>query len=313
MLSRRNVRIKVMQTVYAHEHDKEKTIERLEKTMLENINSFYRAYLYNLYIICKTAEYVIADAQIKSAKFIKDEREDLSVQIFYNPIIQHLVEKENIYLEMRREKLDGRADSDYFRLFFQSLKKNEEYEDYSRKENPLLPEDQSIISILYKHVLFPNDIYQQHIEDIFPGWLDDKDAIYHSIINTLESISPAQKAFVINRSKETKESKEFAINLLRKTLHHDDEVVQMITPFLENWDKERLAIMDFILMKMAITEMLYLSEIPVKVTMNEYIELAKIYSTPKSGEFINGILDAMMKKLKEDGRIVKEGRGMKEE
>ncbi|MBA2423510.1 MAG: hypothetical protein H0V61_09860, partial [Chitinophagales bacterium] len=88
MLSRRNVRIKVMQTVYAHEHDKEKTIERLEKTMLENINSFYRAYLYNLYIICKTAEYVIADAQIKSAKFIKDEREDLSVQIFYNPIIQ---------------------------------------------------------------------------------------------------------------------------------------------------------------------------------------------------------------------------------
>ncbi len=313
MLSRRNVRIKVMQTVYAHEHDQEKTLERLEKTMLENINSFYRAFLYNLYIICKTVEYVITDVQIRSEKFIQAEKENFSVQLFYNPIIQHLVEKENLYREMRREKLDNRADTDYFRMFFQSLKKSEEYERYSDKENPLLPEDQEIISFIYKHILFPNEIFQQHIEDIFPGWLDDKDAIYHSVINTVASISPAQKAFVINRSKEMKESKEFAINLLHSTLHHEEELTFLIAPFLENWDKERLAIMDFILMKMAVTEMLYLPEIPVKVTMNEYIELAKIYSTPKSGEFINGILDAIMKKLKEEEKIVKEGRGMKDD
>ncbi len=313
MLSRRNVRIKVKQTVYAHEHDQEKTLERLEKTMLENINSFYRAFLYNLYIICKTVEYVITDVQIRSEKFIQAEKENFSVQLFYNPIIQHLVEKENLYREMRREKLDNRADTDYFRLFFQSLKKSEEYERYSGKENPLLPEDQEIISFIYKHILFPNEIFQQHIEDIFPGWLDDKDAIYHSVINTIASISPAQKAFVINRSKEMKESKEFAINLLRSTLHHEEELTFLIAPFLENWDKERLAIMDFILMKMAVTEMLYLPEIPVKVTMNEYIEIAKIYSTPKSGEFINGILDAIMKKLKEEEKIVKEGRGMKDD
>ncbi len=110
-----------------------------------------------------------------------------------------------------------------------------------------------------------------------------------------------------------KESKEYAINLLRSTLHHEEELTFLIAPFLENWDKERLAIMDFILMKMAVTEMLYLPEIPVKVTMNEYIEIAKIYSTPKSGEFINGILDAIMKKLKEEEKIVKEGRGMKDD
>lgn len=314
MLSRRNVRIKVMQTVYAHTHDQEKTVERLEKTMLENINSFYRAFLYNLYVLSRTAEFVIKDVQIRAGKHIPSAEDNfLSVQLFHNPIIQHLVGIEELYKEMRREKLDNRIEEDYFRQFFQALKKTPEYNSYSHKENPLLPEDKEMVSFLYKKILYPNETFQQHIEDVFPGWLDDKDAIYHSVMNTIESLSPDQKSFVINRSKETREEKEFATHLLRTTLHHETELDELIAPFLENWDKERLAVMDFILMKMAVSEMLYLPEIPVKVSMNEYIELAKIYSTPKSGEFINGILDAIMKKLKEEGKILKEGRGVKEE
>ncbi|MGB3077410.1 MAG: transcription antitermination factor NusB [Chitinophagales bacterium] len=314
MLSRRNVRIKVMQTVYAHTHDPEKTVERLEKTMLENINSFYRAFLYNLYILSKTTEFVIQDVQIRAGKHIPSAEDNfLSVQLFHNFIIQHFVETEEIYKEMRREKLDNRIEEDYFRQFFQALKKTPEYYAYSHLENPLLPDDKEIISFLYKKILYPNETFQQHIEDIFPGWLDDKDAIYHSVMNTITALSPAQKSFVVRDSKETKEEKQFAIQLLRSTLHHETELDELIAPFLENWDKERLAMMDFILMKMAVSEMLYLPEIPLKVTMNEYIDLAKLYSTPKSGEFINGILDAIMKKLKEDGKILKEGRGVKED
>ena len=313
MLSRRNVRIKVMQTVYAHTHDQEKTLELLEKTMMENINSFYRSFLYNLYILAKTAEFVIQDVQIRAGKHIPlAEDRFLSVQLFHNTIMQHLVVNERLYYEIRKEKLDNRIDEDYFRQFFQALKKTPEYQDYSKKENPLLPEDKEMIAFLYKKILYPNDNFQQHIEDVFPGWLDDKDAIYHSVMNFFEMIGPDQKSFLISRSKETKEEKEFAIHLLRNTLHHETELDLLIGPFLENWDKERLAMLDFILMKMAVCEMLYLPEIPVKVSMNEYIEIAKLYSTPKSGEFINGILDALMKKLKEEGKILKEGRGMLE-
>lgn len=314
MLSRRNVRIKVMQTLYAHEHDKEKTIERLEKSMLENINSFYRAYLYNLFVLAKTAEYAITDVQIRSGKFIPSEEDKiLSVQVFYNPVTQHLVEREGLNKEIRREKLDTRIDPDYFRQFFQQLKKSEEYTTYSHKENPLLPEDKEIISFLYKKILFPSELFQQHIEDVFPGWLDDKEAIYHSVINTIENISPEQSPFVIMRSKDNREGKEYAVNLLRTTIHHETETDDLINPFLENWDRDRVAMVDFILMKMAVVEMLHFPEIPVKVSINEYIELAKLYSTPKSGEFINGILDSIMKKLKEEDKILKEGRGMKEE
>lgn len=314
MLSRRNVRIKVMQTVYAHTHDNEKTAERLEKTMLENINSFYRAFLYNLYLLSKTAEFVIKDVQIRAGKHIPlAEDHFLSVQLFHNIIIQHIVETEELYKEIRKEKLDNRIDEDYFRQFFQLLKKTPEYHTYSHLENPLLPDDKDIISLLYKKILYPNETFQQHVEDIFPGWLDDKEAIYHSVMNTIMILSPGQKSFVVNRSKETKEEKHFAVELLRNTLHHETDLDELIAPFLENWDKERLAMLDFILMKMAVCEMLYLPEIPLKVSMNEYIELAKLYSTPKSGEFINGILDAIMKKLKEEGKILKEGRGVKED
>ncbi|MBA3649667.1 MAG: transcription antitermination factor NusB [Chitinophagales bacterium] len=313
MLSRRNVRIKVMQTLYSREHDKEKTIERLEKTTLESINAFYRCFLYNLYLLSKTAEYVIRDNQIQAAKFIQQEDKSfLSSQVFDNIIIQHIVERESLYQEIKREKMDLRADEDYFRQFFQLLKKTKEYSEYSLKQNPLMPEDKEIIYFIYKKILYPNEMFQQHIEDVFTGWLDDREAIYHSVINTIETIAPGQSSFITNRVKDMKEVKEYAIDLLKKTIYNEEEAEQIITPFLENWDKERLAMLDLLLMKMTVIEMIYFPSIPVKVSINEYIELAKLYSTPKSGEFINGILDSLMKKLKEENRIIKSGRGEKE-
>ena len=119
MLSRRSIRVKVLQTVYAHEQDREKTLDRLEKSMLENINNTIRCYLYHLYLLCKTAEYVVTDVQIRSSKFIPTEEDKiLSVAVFHNPIIQHLVVTENLYTEIRREKLDTRIDPDFFRQFF---------------------------------------------------------------------------------------------------------------------------------------------------------------------------------------------------
>lgn len=313
MLSRRNVRVKVMQTLYAHAHDGEKKNERLEKTMLENINNFYKAFLYNLYLLAKSTEYVITDVQIMASKHIPSAADRLlSVQLYHNFMIQHLVEVEGLYKEIQKEKLNHRIDDDYFRQFFQALKKTPEYQAYNRLENPLLTDDRNILTFLYKKILFAGELFQQHVEDIFPGWLDDKDAIYHAVMNVLNSLAPEQNTAILSKSKETKEEKSFALRLLRHTLYHETDLDELIAPFLENWDKERLAMMDFILMKMAVSEMLYLAEIPPKVSMNEYIELAKQYSTPKSGEFINGILDAIMKKLKEEGRIIKEGRGTKE-
>src|SRR5215831_19219678 len=131
MLSRRHIRIKVMQMIYAYSYDRTKTIERLEKTLLENINQFCRAYLYNLYLLEKTAAYINTDIQIQASKFLSKNENLFSAQLFFNPINQHIVKLEQLERETRHEKLDGRIDNDYFRQFFQALKKTKEYEAYS--------------------------------------------------------------------------------------------------------------------------------------------------------------------------------------
>jgi len=310
MLSRRSIRVKVMQVVYAHEQDREKTPERLEKSMLENINNTIRCYLYHLYLICKTAEYSVTDVQIRSAKYIQSEEDKiLSAALFHNPIIQHLVITENLYTEIRREKLDNRIDPDNFRQIFQKLKKTEEYLAYSKKENPLLTEDKEIITFLYKNILSTDELFEQNLDDIFPAWHDDREIIFHALINYLNNAAPNRDPYVIRDAKDQKELKQFGIDLFRKTIYNEPETDSIITSFLQHWDRERVAMMDMLLMKMAVSEWLYFPEIPVKVTINEYIELGKLYSTPKSGEFINGILDAILKKLREEDKIQKTGRG----
>lgn len=313
MLSRRNIRVKVMQSVYAHEQDREKTLDRLEKTMLENINSSYRALLYNLYLLCKTSEYVNTDVQLRAEKHLQSEEDKiLSVSIFHNSIIQHLVVKEDLYKEIQREKLELKVDSDFFRQWFQQFAKTDEYLAYSKKENPLLTDDREILIFLYRQILCTSELFQQQTEDLFHTWSDDKEIIFHAVNNFIQTVPPNHDPFLIRQTKDQKELKQFASSLLRKTITHEQEMEEMIVPFLQNWDKERLAMLDLMLLKMSLIELLYFPEIPVKVTINEYIDLAKIYSTPKSGDFVNGILDAVRKQFTEEGKISKTGRGTAE-
>jgi N utilization substance protein B len=299
-----------MQSVYAHQQDTEKTLDRLEKTMLENINSSYRAFLFNFYVLCKTAEYVNTDVQLKAVKHIRSDADRiLSVSIFHNPIIQHLLVKEELYKEIQREKLDTKIDSDLFRQWFQLLSKSDEYLAYSKKENPLLTDDREIVTFLYRKILCANELFQQQIEDVFHTWNDDREIIFHAVLNFIETVPPDHDPFLIKQSKDQKELKQFATSLLKQTIIHEQETEETIVPFLKNWDKERLAMLDLLLLKMALIELLYFPEIPIKVSINEYIDLAKLYSTPKSGEFINGVLDAVHKRFIEEGKINKTGRG----
>lgn len=313
MLSRRAIRVKVMQTVYAHEQDSEKTVDRLEKTMLENINNSVRCFLYQLYLLCKTAEYAVTDVQIRSSKHIPTEEDrNLSVSLFHNPVIQHLVVSENLYQEMQREKLDLRVDADHFRQFYQKLRKSDEHQAYIKKENPLLTDDREIIAFLYKNILNTDELFEQDLEDVFPAWHDDRELTFHAVMQFINQAAPNRDPFLIRDAKDIKELKHFGTELLRKTIYNEPDTEAIIASFLQHWDKERVAMMDMLIMKMAITEWLFFPDIPTKVTINEYIELAKTYSTPKSGEFVNGILDAILKKLQEDGKIQKTGRGAKE-
>ncbi len=318
LLSRRNVRVKVMQVLYTHEQSLDIPFTTLEKSLRERINNSFRLLIYNLYLITKTAEYSVEDAGHKSSKHLPTAADKkVSVRIFHNPIIQKLVLDENFKRIIREQKLSYLPDSDYFRTWFKALEDTSAYKNYIQIENPPIEDDKRLILYLYRKVLLLSEVFTQNVEDSFTTWNDDSAIIENQLVLLIDKIATqVEKEIAKGNEKFIKfpegmsEEHEFANELLNRAFYNEEYLGGLVTPKLENWDKERLAQIDLLLMKMALAEMLYFPNIPLKATINEYIDIAKNYSTPKSGEFINGLLDKIMKELKDQGLLKKEGRGL---
>ena len=315
MLSRRNARVKVMQTLYAFNQDEEVHKESLKRTLSKSINQSYELFIYNLLVLKEVAEYSRTDAEIKRSKYLpsKEELELANPKIADNPIIQYLNDSEQINKLVRKFKIRHFLDQELNKQLFQSLASNDKYKVYVMNEQSSVRDDRKILEYLYEEVLLKDENFQQHMEESFPVWHDDADIIAFSVKAALEELQKERSLKKINEFVEKLEEAEgFANEILSKTLDHSEEYTKLIAPKLKNWEVDRIAIMDMILMKMALTEILDCPTIPLKVTMNEYIDISKKYSTPKSKEFINGVLDKLTKELKEEGKIYKSGRGLNE-
>lgn len=178
------------------------------------------------------------------------------------------------------------------------------------KSTPTFNEQKDFFKFIITY-LFEEEDFNQNLEDAFLEWDDDKDPVQKSIIRTLDELSDGATEFILaDLSPDIKEDKEFATELFSKTIVNSDSNTEQIVAYTPNWDKERIALMDMILLKMAITEMTDFPYIPVKVTINEYLEIAKRYSTPNSNKFLNGILDKIYHKLNDENKILKQGRGL---
>jgi len=171
-------------------------------------------------------------------------------------------------------------------------------------------DDKKILLSLFKHCI-NNELYNEAIEDRYPTWIDDKSLVVGTVKKTIKGL-PVQSDFtgIYKPTEET--TKDFGEILFENVNKKNAELLEIIEPALNNWDADRVAVIDMILLKMAISELMIFSTIPTKVTLNEFVEISKLYSTDKSKDFINGILDRLMKKLKKEGKIKKEGRGLLE-
>jgi N utilization substance protein B len=158
-----------------------------------------------------------------------------------------------------------------------------------------------------------NELFNEIIEDQFANWEDDKSLIIGTIKKVLKSLPSENENFIMEHYPDDETCKEYGEFLLLKTYLEDEALLKLIEPVLQNWDADRVAVLDMIMIKMAICEFLYCNTIPAKVTLNEYVELAKSYSTSKSKEFVNGILDKLLNDLKSKNLIIKEGRGLMDE
>ncbi|HPG05788.1 MAG TPA: transcription antitermination factor NusB [Saprospiraceae bacterium] len=308
MLSRRNIRVKVMQALYALNRDEELTIaQALRAYEISTENSFV-LYLFNIYTLLQICRFAKVDAQKRHAKYLPSEEDLKFTDKFYtNALIQSLVKHIQLQKKIKDLHFETRMDQDLIRKMYKDFSNEEVYRAYIQKEVNAEEDHVDILHELYRFIR-RSEVFNEMVEDLYATWEDDKSLVVGAVKKTLKAL-PAASDFLEEYQVQS-ETYQFGIQLLNRTAQDDTKIQEIFEPTLKNWDVERLALIDTILIKMAIAEFLYFKSIPTKVTLNEYVEVSKQYSTAKSKDFINGILDKVMKQLQEDGLIKKEGRGL---
>ena len=302
MISRRNIRVKVMQLLYMIEtaHDKQafkNPVHELQK----QIDQSKALFVYLIYFLTEVARYAETDSLHRSSKNITSH-DDLNVntRIAGNIFLWEILESPSFKSALETDKPKQIIDRDLLRKVYQSLVETEEYKTYIAEQGRERKNEKNILQFIFTALMLPNENFQSHVEEFFSNWDDDGEMMSQLVLNFLQKPSSYQLNQYISTEKW-----EFAKTLLTTVLDKKEYTLEIIKPKLKNWDAERIALLDMVILHMGICELLYFETIPTKVTINEYIELAKDYSTEQSGHFINGILDNIHKELMLEGKIQK--------
>lgn len=309
MLSRRSVRVKVMQVLYAMSRDKVLDRKGAMDAYRRKVRQSFELYLFALRYLIRIARYAHEDAQIKASKHRPTDA-DLSFQtrLIDHPLMSSLTENEGLFRLFHQYQLEAKIDKDTVRSIYTEFAKKEAYILYSIKKEISDEEQREILLLLLKDG-FNNDLFVETLEDFYSNFPDDKSLTVGALKKNIKAL-PLKSDFYEEYRPTKETTEEFGSALLECVQEKDEELMSIIEPVLKNWDADRVAVIDLILLKMAVSELLYFPSIPTKVTLNEFVEVSKSYSTDKSKDFINGILDRLMKQLMSEGRINKKGRGL---
>ena len=304
-----------MQTLYAYSLSEDKQIKDFEKALFKNVEEVNEMYIWTLNLLDEVAEYVVLDAESRAAKFLPTEKDKiLTTKLNSNTFIESL-RQNRTYLELvKKYKVSWEFDPEIVRSIFAQLKDSVAYLEYLQSENRSITVEKDIIKYIFKKIILKSVEIEQVFEEKFINWTVDKEVLQAMIAKTFKNFSsevPSQNKLA-DLTPNWSEDEEFISELLKTTIRYSDEYQQLIAEKTKNWEADRIALMDTLLMRMAISELINFPSIPVKVTINEYIELSKTFSTLKSNTFINGILDKILADLTKQGRIRKSGRGLKD-
>ncbi len=313
MVNRRHIRVKVMQSIYAMHQKGSDTIEKEEKFLLHSIDSIQDLYLIMLSSLIEICKKEIIFLQKSSQKHLATAQERKPNEKFVkNSIFKILSENDSLSKALESRKINNwTLNDDYILLLLTDIKNSKLYDNYMRNTTNTFEEDKKFIVDLFSEVIVPNEKLYDYLEDNKLTWIDDIPLVNTHIIKQLSAIKPVEDGnFRVPKLYKDTEDQNFVQELFRKTVLNEQEFSKEYVDKTTNWDVDRIAEIDTIILKMAICELLKFPSIPVKVTLNEYLELAKEYSTPKSSIFINGILDNIVKELNANNRIQKVGRGL---
>lgn len=313
MLNRRHLRIKVLQALYAYFQSNEDNYRRTENELMENIERIYDLYLFLLLTFGELKE--IESRRLEELKTkIRPTPEDLNPNLKFveNKVFQLLESNGDLRRASEERKINWLGDDhqEMFRKIMTQIREGETYFAFMSQDENSFESDLEFACALFKVEIANSTLIYNFFEEKSIHWLDDIDLACSMVLKTIKGFSMEGRNEILPLYKDPEDEKEFVRILLRKTIDKDSENLALIDDLTKNWELDRIAKMDILLMKMAITELQEFSNIPKKVTLNEYIEISKYYSTPKSNGFINGILDKAVDRLEKENKISKIGRGL---
>ena len=312
MLTRRHIRVKVMQSIYALSQSQSDQVDKELKFINMSIANMHDLHMLTLDLFVKLSELAQKQLELSQKKYLATSAEkNPNKKFLQNAIIQHLVHNVNLKTAIQNRKLDDwELNDEYVRVIFDAMLASDVYENYMASDETSYEKDRSFLAKLFAEVIAPNEKLYEYFEDQKLTWLDDLPVVNTLILKSIKQCKPGKERIFLPELYKDDEDREFVKDLFMKTVLNEDMLTAEIQGKTPNWDKDRIANLDLILLKMAICEFLKFPSIPAKVTINEYIELAKEYSTSKSSMFVNGILDKLIKEYKKENKLNKIGRGL---
>jgi N utilization substance protein B len=302
MLSRRNIRVKVMQALYSIESMNNETRpgEALQ-ILKKNIVHSQHLFTYLVYFITEVARFAEKDAAQKAQKHLPSANDlNINTKISGNEVVLAINENASFQKSVEQLKIKNAIDSELVRKVYLALVYSTEYKEYIETKNRDKRSERKILEDIFANLMLPDENFINDIEGKFIHWDDDAEMMIVLMNGFLQKPSAFNFAEIVS-----KEKMDFAIDLLECVIDKKEYCLELIRPKLKNWDAERIASLDMILMQMGVCEFMYFETIPPKVTINECIDLAKEYSTEQSGHFVNGILDNIHKELLAQDKIHK--------
>lgn len=317
MLSRHFLRVKVLQSLYAYIVTENSSLDIAEKELDKSISETYDLEVYLFSSLLEMRD--IAENQIEDAKgkfFPTEEEKNPNMRFVNNELLHQLSENTELTKAIEKLKINWSDQRDLLKRILNKFKASNSYKDYMSKEEITYDDDKKAVIQLLKNYLLKNESFLDYLAELKLYWESDFQYVGLSFLKFLKEFKQsdsASKSITKSFGFDEKEIRDFALDLFRKCIGHYEEFDSMFDKHIENWDKERIAFMDTLIIKMGLVELVYCPEIPVRVTLNEYIEMAKEFSTERSNLFVNGLLDRFLIDLRAAGKIRKLENEEKEE
>ena len=307
MINRTLIRLKIVQLIYAFYQNGGKNIDIAEKELLFSLSKAYDLYNYMLLLIVSVSRYAFEEVERKEQlNRVGHIDEVVSHRFADNQFAAQLEKNKQLQEFVDTKKKSWSNDIDYIKKLYTDIIQSEYYTEYMALEKVTYADDRELWRKLYKNIIMKDERIDDILEEQSLYWNDDREVVDTFVLKTIKRFDPVNGANqeLVPEYKDI-EDQEFAIRLFRRTIMNDEYYRTLISQSIKNWEFNRLAYMDVIIMQIAMAELLSFPQIPVSVTINEYVEIAKWYSTPKSGSYVNGIIDAVAKKPKKENRLTK--------